>query len=455
MRAKYGISCLAAAAIFVLFTSLPAYSQTSTNVVNQLTLAYHAYLGRAPDQPGLEFWTNGVTSGQISIDDAIKSIATSPEAKTYNTAKLTNAYQTLLGRDPDPEGLAFWTNNVMEGKISLDEAILSIAQVAATENAAQNNSVEPTNASEEVPNTAQDSLEDNASHQTDVENNPPESSSGNSGSTIHISMNGNVISVSGVGSGTVLSISNSGDGIVLSISGSNSGTVPSTSESDTGIDNSALLSISNSNDSTVLSTSGSNNDTAPSTSSNDEEKIIAAYQTYLGRDPDQAGLDYWMNQISSDQDFTAEDAIKGISESSEARKLSVSNEIVEAFENYQHKTPDDNEKNYWLEQVLDGKMSLEDAVSQIRGEDQNQKEAKADQGDGTDADSDTMPDKAFYISGRKPYAKYGQQQGAFHSHARRSHDVRFRNVMSDIDKRNKERSDRRALGNNQGSGSSN
>jgi hypothetical protein len=73
-----------------------------------VTQAYQSALGRAPDAEGLAYWTNAISSG-ASLNDVLAAISSSPEAQIYNT------YQTVLNKAPDDDGRSFWTNAVAQG----------------------------------------------------------------------------------------------------------------------------------------------------------------------------------------------------------------------------------------------------------------------------------------------------------------------------------------------------
>jgi len=73
-----------------------------------ITQAYQSALGRAPDAEGLAYWTNALSSG-ANINDVLSAITSSPEAQIYNT------YQTVLNKAPDDDGRSFWTNAVAQG----------------------------------------------------------------------------------------------------------------------------------------------------------------------------------------------------------------------------------------------------------------------------------------------------------------------------------------------------
>jgi hypothetical protein len=87
------------------------YVAPTFNTNSEIADYYDRFLGRAPDQPGLDYWTNAAKSGQ-SIEDIGKQIANSQEGKTYG---LNQLYQKDFGRAADTEGFNFWQNAMNNG----------------------------------------------------------------------------------------------------------------------------------------------------------------------------------------------------------------------------------------------------------------------------------------------------------------------------------------------------
>lgn len=75
-----------------------------------VSLVYENVLGRAPDAPGLAFWTGqvdgGMTRGQMMV-----AFSESPEYRaSINTeVYVTMMYTRMLRREPDAGGFRFWT----------------------------------------------------------------------------------------------------------------------------------------------------------------------------------------------------------------------------------------------------------------------------------------------------------------------------------------------------------
>jgi sugar lactone lactonase YvrE len=80
--------------------------------------AYQQYLGRTPDSGGLVFWIqqmiNGVTDEQLEAN-LIASTEFYQHAGGADSRWVDAMYQDLLGRQPDSQGEAFWTEQLATG----------------------------------------------------------------------------------------------------------------------------------------------------------------------------------------------------------------------------------------------------------------------------------------------------------------------------------------------------
>jgi hypothetical protein len=77
-------------------------------------MAYDAVFDRAPDPVGLAGWTAQLASGAMSVRGMVAAIADSDEfrarhAQEDDRAYVASVYHSALEREPDPEGLANWT----------------------------------------------------------------------------------------------------------------------------------------------------------------------------------------------------------------------------------------------------------------------------------------------------------------------------------------------------------
>ena len=97
----------------------------------ELTDLYIASFNRAPDTLGLSYWGSRLKDG-MSLGDIAKSFFTQPEmTATYSSAQsspefFTRVYENVLGRAPDTPGLAYWTDELDTGPISRDVSLLAV-----------------------------------------------------------------------------------------------------------------------------------------------------------------------------------------------------------------------------------------------------------------------------------------------------------------------------------------
>ena len=75
---------------------------------SEVTQFYQNILQRSPDPGGLHYWTNEITSGALTPAAVDSAITTSPEAQTW-VDPIVRMY-TVLGRAPDQAGLSGWVH---------------------------------------------------------------------------------------------------------------------------------------------------------------------------------------------------------------------------------------------------------------------------------------------------------------------------------------------------------
>jgi hypothetical protein len=86
-------------------------ARTSEAAAARVSAAYQTLLGRAPDSGGLTTWTAFLVNGN-SVEQLWARIVSYPEFRQHasSTANMVSAiYKTVLGRWPDNGGLQFWT----------------------------------------------------------------------------------------------------------------------------------------------------------------------------------------------------------------------------------------------------------------------------------------------------------------------------------------------------------
>ncbi|MFG6581179.1 DUF4214 domain-containing protein [Sulfitobacter sp. 1A13191] len=104
--------------------------------VDALVALYAGYFNRAPDPEGLQFWIDQIDGGRefntIAADFAASEEATAlypylttPDVATPSTF-ITSIYQNLFNRAPDAEGLQFWTDVLESGSVSVADMIEAI-----------------------------------------------------------------------------------------------------------------------------------------------------------------------------------------------------------------------------------------------------------------------------------------------------------------------------------------
>jgi hypothetical protein len=99
-----------------LVDSLRRSTENTANVDPTARL-YRAFLGRAPDAGGLEFWIGRRRAGTWNLTRMADSFAASNEFKTkYGTLTnrqfVTRIYTDVLGRTADPSGVNYWTGKL-------------------------------------------------------------------------------------------------------------------------------------------------------------------------------------------------------------------------------------------------------------------------------------------------------------------------------------------------------
>lgn len=112
----------------------------TTAQINAIAALYVGYFNRAPDPAGLQFWIDQIENGR-EFETIAADFAASPEATAlypYLTAPdvasssvfITSIYQNLFNRMPDAEGLEFWSDVLDSGSVSVADMIAAIIEGA-------------------------------------------------------------------------------------------------------------------------------------------------------------------------------------------------------------------------------------------------------------------------------------------------------------------------------------
>ena len=89
------------------------------NVTNFVTRCYEVILGRTPDPEGLAAWVDGINSRQMTPSHVVHGFIYSPEFQNKNLSDsefLKVLYKAYFDRSPDPEGYKGWMAVMASGK---------------------------------------------------------------------------------------------------------------------------------------------------------------------------------------------------------------------------------------------------------------------------------------------------------------------------------------------------
>ena len=115
----------------IVFDDLTVATDKS-GVAAQAFRLYQAAFDRAPDSGGLGFHISVMEGAGVSLTQVAQGFVDSAEFKTRygalgNGAFLTQLYQNILHRAPDPAGLAYWQGLLDSNAISRGEALVGFA----------------------------------------------------------------------------------------------------------------------------------------------------------------------------------------------------------------------------------------------------------------------------------------------------------------------------------------
>lgn len=134
------------AALLGLFFPLWATASVCTDapldpIEQQVSDAYLAYYGRPADVGGLGYWSERLAAAGGDLADIIQAFGESEEfANRFGgldaAALIVNLYRQLFGRDPDTDGLAFYLDELENGRLTLQSIALDLLNGAQALDAA-------------------------------------------------------------------------------------------------------------------------------------------------------------------------------------------------------------------------------------------------------------------------------------------------------------------------------
>jgi hypothetical protein len=105
---------------------------------------YQGWLGREPDPDGLAYWVEQLESGSMTFARVSAEIGNSPEAILYRDDRdqerpadfIRSAYAEILYRRPDEAGFNYWTNAISSGESSYRDVVRQIRDSEEAQNKA-------------------------------------------------------------------------------------------------------------------------------------------------------------------------------------------------------------------------------------------------------------------------------------------------------------------------------
>ena len=115
------------------FTTELAHDATRVGERFPVIRLYFAFFKRSPDLAGANYWINKRKSGTTKLNHMASSFAGSSEFKTKygnlsNSDFVKQVYVNVFERQPDPNGLTYWTNKLNEKKASRGEVMVGFSE---------------------------------------------------------------------------------------------------------------------------------------------------------------------------------------------------------------------------------------------------------------------------------------------------------------------------------------
>lgn len=105
-------------------------------VAEQIQKVYIGLLGRAADKAGLDYWTNEIESGALTLEQLRANIVEEQPEYQNGIGQMTRAqavnqlYQNLFNRSAEDEGLDYWVNGG-GADVSFDQLVLALVDGAS------------------------------------------------------------------------------------------------------------------------------------------------------------------------------------------------------------------------------------------------------------------------------------------------------------------------------------
>ncbi|WP_434658181.1 DUF4214 domain-containing protein [Sulfurimonas sp. NW9] len=111
-----------------------------TQVEDEISGLYLTTIGRAADSAGVAYWTDQVMNGNMSVAEVGQSFFDQPEVQAKydgldTTAFVSAVYENVLGRPADTAGLDYWVEQLDGGAFSQDRFIEAVNNGATGDDA--------------------------------------------------------------------------------------------------------------------------------------------------------------------------------------------------------------------------------------------------------------------------------------------------------------------------------
>lgn len=102
------------------------------NYVSKVQELYVAYFSRPADPDGLAFWSDNLENQVVSHQDIAAAFAQTSEYRsaygnTDNRELVQDIYNNLFGRPAEAKGLEFWVNALASGAMTVDNMVTTVA----------------------------------------------------------------------------------------------------------------------------------------------------------------------------------------------------------------------------------------------------------------------------------------------------------------------------------------